>query len=246
MINDMMNASQLLTSIKMDLGIYGLRLPFDNGDKSLMDVIQLKSIKTFSTFFPQVKRLSIDLNKDVECLKSEYTESKYVLPDLFPGREILYIRNIELKSKLLGNGFISPTFDGSIETYNMLMMTQANANLASVAAPAITFKFEPPNIMYLFNVATAYGMIDIELALEHSENLATIPQTAWESFYELALLDIKRFLYNTMKHYTELQTAYGNINLRIDEWSNAESDRKDLIEKWRDVYHLEAEQVFII
>lgn len=242
----MMNASQLLTSIKMDLGIYGLRLPFDNGDKSLMDVIQLKSIKTFSTFFPQVKRLSIDLNKDVECLKSEYTESKYVLPDLFPGREILYIRNIELKSKLLGNGFISPTFDGSIETYNMLMMTQANANLASVAAPAITFKFEPPNIMYLFNVATAYGMIDIELALEHSENLATIPQTAWESFYELALLDIKRFLYNTMKHYTELQTAYGNINLRIDEWSNAESDRKDLIEKWRDVYHLEAEQVFII
>lgn len=242
----MMNASELLTSIKMDLGIYGLRLPFDDGDKAMMDVIQLKSLKTFSTFFPQVKRLSIDLNKDVECLKSEYTESKYVLPDLFPGREILYIRNINLKSKLLGNGFISPTFDGSIETYNMLMMTQANANLASVAAPAITFKFEPPNIMYLFNVATAYGMIDIELALEHAANLSTIPQTAWESFYELTLLDIKRFLYNTMKHYTELQTAYGNINLRIDDWSGAESERKDLIERWRDVYHLEAEQIFII
>ena len=230
----------------MDLGIYSLRLPFDDADKSLMDVIQLKSLKTFSTFFPQVKMITIDLNKDVECLKSEYTESKYVLPDLFPGREILYIRKIELKSKLLGNGFISPTFDGSIETYNMLMMTQANANLASVAAPAITFKFEPPNIMYLYNVATAYGIMDLELALEHAENLSTIPQTAWESFYELALLDIKRFLYNTMKHYTELQTAYGNINLRIDEWSSAESDRKDLIEKWRDVYHLEAEQVFII
>ena len=230
----------------MDLGIYGLRLPFDNGDKAMMDVIQLKSLKTFSTFFPQVKMLTLDLAKDVETLKSEYTESKYVLPDLFPGREILYIRQINLKSKLLGNGFISPTFDGSIETYNMLMMTQANANLASVAAPAITFRFEPPNIMYLYNVATAYGMIDIELALEHAENLSTIPQTAWESFYELALLDTKRFLYNTMKHYTELQTAYGNINLRIDEWSSAESDRKDLIEKWRDVYHLEAVQVFII
>lgn len=241
-----MNVSQLLTSIKMDLGIYGLRLPFDNGDKALMDVIQLKSVKTFSVFFPQVKLISLDLAKDVEVLKSEYTESRYVLPDIYPGREILYIRSINPKSKLLGNGFISPTFDGSIETYNMLMMTQANANLASVAAPPITFKFEPPNIMYLFNMATAYGILDIELAFEHAENLSTIPQTAWESFYELALLDVKRFLYNTMKHYSELQTAYGTINLRIDEWSNAESDRKDLIEKWRDVYHLETEQVFII
>lgn len=241
-----MNASQLLTSIKMDLGIYGLRLPFDNGDKALMDVIQLKSLKTFSVFYPQVKLISVDLAKDLQTIKSEYTESRYVLPDVYPGREILYIRRIEPKSKLLGNGFISPTFDGSIETYNMLMMTQANANLASVAAPPITFKFEPPNIMYLYNMATAYGMIDIELAFEHAENLSTIPQTAWESFYELTLLDVKRFLYNTMKHYTELQTAYGNINLRIDEWSNAESDRKELIEKWRDVYHLEAEQFFII
>ena len=241
-----MNTSQLLTSIKMDLGIYGLRLPFDDPDKAMIDVIKLKTLKTFSTFLPQVKTVSVNLSTEVECIKEEYTESVYVLPDIFPGQEIMYIRNITMKSKLLGNGFISPTFDGSIETYNMLMMTQANADLASIAAPAITFKFEPPNKMYLYNVATAYGMIDIDFALEHAENLSTIPITAWETFYELALLDIKRFLYNAMKHYSELQTAYGTVNLRIDDWSNAESERKDLIEKMRDTYHLEVEQFFII
>lgn len=241
-----MNLTQLLTSLKMDLGIYGLRLPFDNPDEAMMDVIKLKSLKTFSSFYPQIKTISVDLAKDLECIKEEYTESIYIIPDIFAGREIMYIRNIVLKSKLLGNGFISPTFDGSIETYNMLMMTQANANLASVAAPAITFKFDPPNKMHLYNVATAYGVIDIEFGVEHAENLSTIPVTAWESFYELALLDIKRFLYNIMKHYNEIQTAYGTLNMRIDEWSNAESDRKDLIEKWKDVYHLEHEQFFII
>lgn len=241
-----MNLSELLTSIKMDLGIYGLRLPYENGDQALIDVINLKTIKTFSTFSPFVTTKSVDLTKDLKCEKEEYTESVYVLPEIFGDREIMYIRTINLKSKLLGNGFISPTFDGSIETYNMLMQTQANANLASVAAPAITFKFVKPNKLHLYNVATAYGMIDIEFAIEHAANLSTIPMTSWDSFYELALLDIKRFLFNTLKHYTELQTAYGNINLRIDDWSSAESDRKDLIDRWRDSYHLDVESLFII
>lgn len=231
----------------MDLGVYGLRLPFDDPDAAMMDVIKLKTLKTFSVFLPQLITVSVDLSKDLETVKEEYTESIYIIPsDLFGDREIMYVRDIYLKSKLLGNGFISPTFDGSIETYNMLMMTQANANLASIAAPAITFKFVAPNKLHLYNVATAYGVVDIEFGVEHADNLSTIPSTAWETFYELALLDIKRFLYNSMKHYNEIQSAYGTINLKIDEWSNAESERKDLIEKFKDVYHLETKQFFII
>lgn len=241
-----MNVSQLLTSIKMDLGVYGLRLPFDDPDEAMMEVIRLKTLKTFSTFFPDVVLKAINLETEIECLKEEYTESIYLLPDMFSGREIMYIRNIKLRSKLLGNGLMAPIFDGTPETYNMLMMTQANANLASIAAPGITFKFEAPNKMYLYNVATAYGVIDVEFAVEHADNLSTIPTTAWETFYELALVDIKRFLYNAMKHYTEIQTAYGSLNLKIDDWSNAESERKDIVEKMKDIYHLETEQFFII
>lgn len=242
-----MNVSQLLTSIKMDLGIYGLRLPFDDPDATLMEVIKLKTIKTFSVYLPQVKLLRIDLKKDLECIKTDYTESIYIIPDLFAGREIMYIRNLMPRNKLItGNGYLSPMFDGSIDTFNSLMMVQANANLASIAAPPITFKFETPNKLYIYNVASSYGIVEIEFAVEHAENLSTIPTTAWESFYELALLDVKRFLYNTLKHYNELQTAYGTINLRIDEWSNAEDNRKDLIERMKDVYHLETEQLFII
>lgn len=237
--------SETLTSIKMDLGIYGLKLPFDNPDAAIVDVIKLKTLKTFNVFCPQIVTITVDIEKEMTCLKNEYTESIYILPDIFD-RDIIYVRNVFMKSKLLGNGFISPQFDGSIETYDLLMMTQANANLASVAAPPITFKFVQPNKLYLYNVATAYGVIDIELGIGHSDNLGTISATQWESFYELALVDVKRFLYNTMKHYNELQTAYGNINLKIDEWSNAESDRRDIVEKMKDTYHLEHEQFWII
>lgn len=239
-----MNISELLSSIKMDLGIYALRLPFKDPDSALMDVIKLKTLKTFSIYQPHVISLTFDLSDELTKLKEEYMESIYVLPDM--GREYIYVRKIMPKSKLLSSGYISPIFDGSPQTMDFLALTQANANLASVAAPPITFKFEPPNKLHVFNLATMYGMIDIEVGVKHADNLSTIAETSWESFLELATLDIKRFLYNNLKHYKELNTAFGTISLQIDDWSNAEGERRDLVEKWKDLYHLDTEQFIII
>lgn len=242
----MMNISELLTSIKMDLGIYGLALPFENPDQTLYDVIKLKSIKFFSPYQPQVMKFTLDLTT-IRCLKSQYNESIYEIPQgIFGDRRLLYVRKVDPRNKLLGNGYVNPTYDDSIDNFNTMMMTQANANLVSVAAPPITFKYQKPGLLYLYNMATMYGEIDIEVALEHAPNLSTIDDMAFESFYDLATLDIKAFLYNTLKHYTEIQTAYGTISLKIDDWSGAESDRKDLLNGWKDLYHLDTEQFFII
>lgn len=240
-----MNISQLLTSIKMSLGIYGLKLPFDNPDDALMDVIKLRSLKTFSIYCPKIETETIDLTK-LECRKNDYTESIYILPISYPDREIVYVRNVLPRNKLAGNGYMAPLFDGTIGTYMDLAMMQANADLVSTAAPPITFKFEPPNILYLYNFATGFGIVDIEIGYEHSQNLTTIPVTQWESFLELATLDVKAFLYNAMKHYSEIQSAYGTISLKIDDWQNAESERRDLVERWKDVYHLETPDQFMI
>ena len=240
-----MNASQLLTAIKMDLGIYGLKLPFDNPDETLMEVIRLKTLKTFSIFSPKIEKFPIDLTT-LQTLKEDYTESIYILPEKYPDREIIYVRNVIARNKLAGNGYVAPIFDGTIGTYLDMGMMQANADLVSIAAPPITFKFEQPNKLYLYNFATAYGILHIEIGYEHAPNLATIPTTSWESFLELATLDVKKFLYNAMKHYTEIQTAYGTINLRIDDWQNAESERKDLVERWKDIYHLETQDQYMI
>jgi hypothetical protein len=229
----------------MDLGIYGLALPFDNPDKVLMDVIKLKTIKFFSPYQPYKMKIELDL-KDLQCLKSLYNESVYVIPDIFGDKRILYISRIDPRSKMLGNGYLSPTMDDSVDTYNMLMLGQANANLLSTMAPPITFKFEAPNIMRLYNFATAYGIVEVEFALEHASNLSTILPTSFESFYTLATYDLKMFLYNTLKHYSEIQTAYGTISLKIDDWANAESDRKDLLSQWKDSFHLDVDQFVII
>jgi hypothetical protein len=240
-----MNLSELFSSIKMDLGIYGIALPFEKENDELHKVLKLKTIKTYSQFYPHIMRLDLKLD-DLRCLKSHYNESIYELPDVFGDRRLLYVRKVEQRNKLLGNGYMNPVLDDSMDMYNSLMMGQAAANLTSAATPPFTFKFVGPNLLHLYNMSTMANELTIEFGLEHFDNLASVPNTAWESFYELALLDIKHFLYGVLKHYDQLQTAYGTINLHIDDWSSAEADRKELLNQWRDVYHLDTEQFFII
>ena len=243
-----MNASSVLTAIKSDLGIYHITLPFENPDEEIMNIIRTRTIPSYSTFYPQVIKLPVDLSKDLIPIKTDYTESVYRIPDIFGGRPLMYIRDVSPRRDLISGDTnnMSPLFQGSMDLYGSLMYGQISADLMSLAAPPITFEFNPPNILRLFNISTMYGNINIEFAVAHALNLSTIPDTAWESFLELAILDVKKFLYNTMKHYNEIQTAYGTVNLKIDDWQNADSERKDLIEKWRDSYHLETKQFFII
>ena len=69
---------------------------------------------------------------------------------------------------------------------------------------------------------------------------ATIAPTAEESFYKLAVLDVKAGLYPTIKHYEGLDTPLGRIELKIDDWQNAAQDRKDLLQQWDEDYLLDA------
>ena len=59
----MLSMSRVITSIKMDLGVYGLSLPFDNPDEALRNVIKIKTLPTFSQFSPQYMTFTIDTNE---------------------------------------------------------------------------------------------------------------------------------------------------------------------------------------
>jgi hypothetical protein len=239
------NLSHLLTRIKIDLGVYGLVLPFENPDKELADVIKNVTLTTFSNFFPDICRKSLDL-KTLIPVQELYQESIYILPDIFGTREILSIRRINPRSMLLSGGYYAPYIDSTPELYMGMMMAQANADLISAAAPAFTFKFQAPNRLYLYNITTMYGMLDIDFNLTHAENLSTVKKSMYDTFYKIAIMDMKNFLYGALKHYKNIQTAYGTITLEIDEWAGAANEREDLIERFRDVYHLEQDALYII
>ena len=128
---------------------------------------------------------------------------------------------------------------------NQTMLANAGAKLLNNMMPKLTFHYEHPRKVWIYNMYSSAKLL-FELGFEHDKSLASIPETARESFMELALLDVKMNLYPTMKQYSTINTSLGNIDLKIDDWAQAESDRKELINRLDDTYHLDFQPMYYI
>lgn len=234
-----MNLSTLLTKIKIACGIYTIALPFENCDAMLTDIITKITLPTFSVFSPCYEKFRFSLSS-LEELEKNANYEVYLLPDIFSQRQLLFIKDISYdEADISGLGYWGsgvPILNGSMIRQSIL--SGAGMNLTNRMIPKITFKYEHPRKVTLYNVLSSCNLV-FELALSHDINLASIPPTSEESFYELALLDVKKSLYETMKHSADISSAYGNITLKLEEWAQAESARETLINEWKGTYHMD-------
>lgn len=222
----------------MDIGVYKIALPFEEPtEKVLSDVIQTKTLPIFSLYHPYYATIEFDTNK-LKKIGRGSNWDEYELPDVFHERQILFVRYVQYKD----NTVTGVSFYGGLPlSGNMVqetMIANATANLASKLIPKITFEWKPPRVLRIYNMINT-AVIEVNFAFNNDKSLASIPDTCYDSFLRLATLDCKMFLYNTLKHYAELNSMYGNIALKIDDWQNAESDRNALIEQWDNTYHMD-------
>ena len=232
-----MNLSLTLTRIKMLCGLSALSTPFVDINGDIARIITDITVPVFSIYNAQKEKYPIQVN-DLQLLEKQAEYEKYLLPE-FNGRKLLRVDNVEYDTGLLsglGSYGAVPLMDGAI--VNQLILSNASANVMNKYIPKLTFYYEHPRILYLYHLYS-YTKIIMDLAFEHDKSLASIPETASESFFQLALLDVKTNLYPTMKMYSELQTAVGNINLKIDDWQSAEGDRLQLLQQWDETYHFD-------
>ena len=234
----------------MRVGLYKIALPFDEpAEKVITDVIQMITIPTFSVYHPHKDIIDFKLGTTDETDESNgvcvlkrihrtSSSETYVFPDVFSNRKILYVRSIEYRD----DTSIGLSFYGGVPIHGSLMqqsmIANASSRIASKLIPRISFKWIEPNMVELFNVINS-SYITFTIAFQHDKSMETIPETCRESFLQLAYLDVKQFLYNALKHYNELPSAYGTISLKIDDWSSAESDRASLLSDWDDKFHLD-------
>lgn len=234
-----MNISQLLTRIKIACGLYTIALPFENADEAMKDVIENITLRTFSTYCPYYETFRFDLT-NLEKIEKNANYESYLLPDIFSQRELLFVRDVYYdESDISALGYWGSGIP--ILHHNMVqqgMLSNAGMALSNKMIPKLTFKYEHPRKVTLYNVFSSCKLV-FELAFIHDKSLATISPTMEESFFNLALLDIKDMLYQTLKHYNDIQSAYGQISLKMDEWSQAASERRDLIMQWEEDYHMD-------
>lgn len=234
-----MNISSLITRIKMQLGIYSIALPFENPDEVIKEIIQTVTLRTFSTYAPYYEKFRFKL-RELKCIEKNSNYETYLLPDVFSEREIMFVRSVEYdESTVTGTGYWGggiPMLHGNI--LNQAMLANAGMPLVNKLVPKITFKYDHPRKVTLWNVYSSSCLV-FDIALSQDKSLASITPTQEESFFTLALLDVKDMLYQSLKHYNDVQSAYGNINMKLDDWANAAQDRKQLLDEWDNVYHMD-------
>lgn len=234
-----MNISQLMTRLKMDLGIYVVPLPFENSEKALNDVITTKTLPVFSQFVPRRWEEDLSIN-DLKQIDATVDVSTYELPKHLFFTPIISIMRCEPINTMFNGAYYSgtPILSGTTDIFEDMLLGSATYDVMSAIAPPFSYDFIRPNKLRIYNMTCYLDKIRLIIGYQHADNLSTIPVDAEQSFYDLALLDMKIFLYNNLKYYDEINTAYGNIKLRIEDWSNAESQREDLLQKWSEVYHI--------
>ena len=58
---------------------------------------------------------------------------------------------------------------------------------------------------------------------------------------ELADIHCRMFLYNHLKFYNNIPTAFGNLELPISDWQGASQELTTLLNDWRDRFHADME-----
>lgn len=229
------NLSEFITTIKEDIGIKDLPLPVT--DQQIVDRFKRSTLVDFSIIYPRKEICMIgeeDMTKRAKesmCSFYEYRIPKYI----YEGATILSVSNFDVARPNGYSDFYIPTAGWSTPDAIIAAMADVRmaAGLSSSLAKAPTWDFQKPNRIVVYN-GWAGGKYEVELLMSHDISLSTIPDGAFIDLKELATLDLEEYLYNILKRKDGLEVGVGSINLKIDDWSSAASDKKELLKNWRE------------
>lgn len=238
-----MNISRAVSQLKMQLGLYAITLPFKDPvtgettptENTIMDVLQTITIPTYSQFVPWIREGTIEVSS---LHVVDERDGIYMLPAFLTITPIMYVIDVSLPfHNTRGTyGDIAPAY-GINRSVQGVATSQAYMMVAGQMRAEPTFDYLGNNKIRLYGYPKT--RLVFKVACQHEPSGETIEEGCYDSFMELAILDMKMFLYNTLKLYDGIPTAFGNINLKIDEYQSADADRNALLERWRDTFHLD-------
>ena len=244
--NDM---TRLLNKIERRLGLTPLlpSLPEYLSKQHWCDVIKEDTMVTFSRYFPYHMKMVIN---DESCDKKKENNIVwyYIKSELLDGIKLLGVldidwldnttRNASLGATSLGGGYYYPSFACPAATFESIISLQTNADFASLYNRGVYIDFEYPNrfaIKGLGNTNYDLNSFVIILLIEH-KSLSTISPTKMETFESLAIADVANWLYMNLRYYDNLNTAFVEIDLKLQELNSIADKRESIIEDLKNSY----------
>ena len=228
--------SELLDTIEMDLGMDEFGLPEHMAKPVWTTPIRLKTIPTFSRYFPFAINYVLTpdkmLNSDTWLIDEKLCNSIHIIG----AGDIDWNEFSTNGSGMATTGGLYTPLDVLTDNYDVedAMMQQMYADLSSFFKNSIYPEFIHPNKIKMKGILTNNRFtiqqnIPIRLFVRHADNLMTIPDTMMEDFNALAEADVATFLYQKIKRYpTEI--TYGEIDPKLDELKSIADTRKEIVD----------------
>lgn len=237
------NMTKLLNKIERRLGTKPLNLPKEFSKDTWAEVILDETLVTFSRYFPH--KITYEISDDTAKRKGDYW---LINEDLFPGVEILGVKDIAWDKLPDGGVFNSVAssfgvYDFFQKPYDLedIMLITQRADQLSLINNGIYVEFEQPNKLKIMssvgtNCVNSISRFKVDLFVTHSPNLNTIEPTKMETFEQLATVDVAGYLYNGLKYYDGLETAFSSIDLKLSDLQTIASYRENIIAELKEGY----------
>ena len=235
----------------------------------LQEILETRTLPSLNEVYPYIKRIELDVTGLTQLHGSDPLYVGYRIPaELTSGLEIYSIKSCY--SGTGGTATSSQTMvDGSgvgrlgrglrlaaypnkygryssanlYETVLMGQLAYTDNMLLGQYQEAIVVRFEAPNIMWVNKAYACTPVFTLTLCLENDKNLLSIPNNVFDAVRRLFILDVKSTIYNQYGMLSSIDTALGTIDLKIEDWSGAESERNDLFDTHKSFAHLRTHSI---
>lgn len=223
-MNKFLTPTYILRYIERRMGYGFNELELDPND--ILETIRMDSLPEFSKFFP-------------------YIIDHLIMPDdcKVPGYENRYYLRVDNRYTVLGVAevFLSNTYYGDIAGLGYSSAVSVNGNEAQLIQDILSANRVPVTFRYYDEdqsiTIMPHGITNTDILTRvkviHLDDFSSIPLNMRDEFLKLALYDVQMAIYPIRRRFSNLQTAYGNIELFVDELAEAEQKRTELLENWR-------------
>lgn len=222
----MLNSTKLAQYLGSKLGISHAHL--EVAMTYLLDEVRNVTVPTFSHYYP------LEMNIPVEFSSTRPGEIIIPSNQLDLGR-ILHVKKV-LPQTYTGTAYVP------IENSNVIA-TQLKRNITSASATRHSFEFFAPNKIIMYprtSFANANALVTLNII--HDVNFYTIPISLQEEFKKLALIDAKDLIYNIRKNYENISTAFGSLELNLNDFEGMADNRKEITDYWKENYYKSAKR----
>lgn len=242
--------TDIVSDIKITNGLNTIALPFNQPVEIVIRDILESTIRTFSHFKPFKREGTFSLNDLRSPSDYDKRQGIYYLP------ESMTITKVKDATAYLGSGVTANEEGHSINAFtvgtpfvgfgsyypqdivNAVQTGAAINKYAGITSSAPSSEWLGYNKIQLYNFPKN-STVHFVVNCDHDPSGETIEESLVASFMELAVLDVRRTLYSQLKNMVNVGSAYKEIQVKIDDWSGADSAYWELLHKWEEKFHLD-------